>query len=220
MVRASQIRTKSLGRRVRHFGARNRIFCYRIRWPEGPPSAWAPPPLAGCALARAARVTRPPACARGVPGLASHSALAPPPPCGRTLPGALCGLVACPAPLGARTSRVRPPEVPCACGTCRCPCVSNQAGRARRARARARATARARARVRVRVRARARGTAGLGSGRGRGLGRWVRARVRVPLDSEGRTGTFKIRVARGQNRDLGQPKGSERDGDAVPARFY
>ena len=144
----------------------------------------------------------------------------PPPPCGRTLPGALCGLVACPAPLGARTSRVRPPEVPCACGTCRCPCVSNQAGRARRARARARATARARARVRVRVRARARGTAGLGSGRGRGLGRWVRARVRVPLDSEGRTGTFKIRVARGQNRDLGQPKGSERDGDAVPARFY
>jgi len=40
------------------------------------------------------------------------------------------------------------------------------------------------------------------------------------LDFEGRTGTFKIRVARGQNRDLGQPKGSERDGDAVPARFY
>ena len=42
VARASQIRTKSLGRRVRHFGARNRISCYRIRWPEGPPSAWAP----------------------------------------------------------------------------------------------------------------------------------------------------------------------------------
>ena len=37
VARASQIRTKSLGRRVRHFGARNRISCYRIRWPEGPP---------------------------------------------------------------------------------------------------------------------------------------------------------------------------------------
>ena len=44
--------------------------------------------------------------------------------------------------------------------------------------------------------------------------------VSRPLDFEGRTGTFKIRVARGQNRDLGQPKGSERDGDAVRARFY
>eukprot|EP00966_Prymnesium_polylepis_P109479 2533992-Prymnesium_polylepis.1 len=42
----------------------------------------------------------------------------------------------------------------------------------------------------------------------------------TPLDSEGRTGTFKIRVALRRNRDLGQPKGSERDGDAVPARFY
>ena len=42
VARASQIRTKSLGRRVRHFGGRNRIFCYRIRWPESPPSAWAP----------------------------------------------------------------------------------------------------------------------------------------------------------------------------------
>ena len=28
VARASQIRTKSLGRRVRHFGARNRISCY------------------------------------------------------------------------------------------------------------------------------------------------------------------------------------------------
>ena len=42
VARASQIRTNPRGRRVRHFGARNRIFCYRIRWPEGPPSAWAP----------------------------------------------------------------------------------------------------------------------------------------------------------------------------------
>ena len=41
----------------------------------------------------------------------------------------------------------------------------------------------------------------------------------APLDSEGRTGTFKIRVARGQNRDLGQPEGSERDGDAALAQF-
>ena len=42
VARASQIRTNPRGRRVRHFGARNRIFCYRVRWPEGPPSAWAP----------------------------------------------------------------------------------------------------------------------------------------------------------------------------------
>ena len=39
---ASRICTDPLGRRVRHFGARNRIFCYRIRWSEGPPSIWAP----------------------------------------------------------------------------------------------------------------------------------------------------------------------------------
>ena len=36
VARASQIRMNPLGRRVRHFGARNRIFCYRIRWPVGP----------------------------------------------------------------------------------------------------------------------------------------------------------------------------------------
>ena len=42
VARASQIRTTPLGRRVRHFGARHRISCYRIRWPEAPPRAWAP----------------------------------------------------------------------------------------------------------------------------------------------------------------------------------
>ena len=36
VARASQIRTNPLGRRVRHFGARNRISCSRIRWPVGP----------------------------------------------------------------------------------------------------------------------------------------------------------------------------------------
>ena len=33
VARASRICTKPPGRRVRHFGARNRISCYRIRWP-------------------------------------------------------------------------------------------------------------------------------------------------------------------------------------------
>jgi len=42
VARASQTRTKPLGRRVRHFGPRHRISCYRIRWPEAPPRAWAP----------------------------------------------------------------------------------------------------------------------------------------------------------------------------------
>ena len=111
VARASQIRTNPRGRRVRHFGARNRIFCYRIRWPEGPPSAWAPPPLAGCALARAARVTRPPACARGVPGLASHSALAPPPPAVARCRGPCAG--SWPAP--PRSARARRACVPLKC---------------------------------------------------------------------------------------------------------
>ena len=42
VARASRVCTKPPGRRVRHFGGRHRISCYRIRWPGEPLPVCAP----------------------------------------------------------------------------------------------------------------------------------------------------------------------------------